>query len=1542
MAEIRFYNNCFEDKYKTQEYDFSKSLIEQIENNINQDEYKETLVECYDTETGKTFYAPLETDDCKSITIIVNNVSVDKDYKVKETDIVSVIFLPLSQKAMSGFVGAVVGVLIATAYVALTIASGGTMAPIMMGLTVLTGGLAGIAAGIGVYELKNNNSASFSGGKDSSSSPDVKGASNQSLLDNPYPFVIGKHSLTPRIVADPYTEYTGENGKDAYIRIVYCIGYAPLKLTDFKLGDYMLAYNRVHSKDRNSSYFPEANLNTVINGVLRGCSDDESGDIVNKWKNNDIILEILQHNPNNSVNFGSIYPDKAVEQEINATPLFICDSSLSDVAQVVYKSITCPNRFRTNGVYFTESCPKEFTINLNIPNGIYGTYTYTNDDNLTETKYEGIPLWFAIQYRLYHNSNAISDSEGSDYDDWKNITVWNGVNYGQTYTTDLFKIDANSHRGNVISSEGETVGTSTVTVKTEELPDFFKSTDTSTSDFTYSTDKKFITSVYWGNRLVLRSGTASISNKNTQFFGTAYIGYIGKSNYAETNKKTVYNAIFIESRKKNIDYLNDIPDGTLLLDVKTFLDTKKWSSGLRDRIDFIPVNNLKVTLNNVKECSSWIPVLDINNSKTTTVTVKYIGVRRSYTKAIDVKRYSNGGCWIDKTLCNFQSLSGEQGINQIRLSSTVKFSKDECKQMLSSSNSIKGVEVRIIRVSANYIDQKNSVSDKESGHSYSDVVQLTSIVTKTFDESKLRNENVLENEKIQSENDMKKFCYVAIKAKADLQENIDSQLEEFSCTAEAFSPIWETNSTDEEENYKWLPQGVHKVSKYYGYYKDSSRTQPCNRTSSAYEKEVTKSEYEKARCQGYLWVEEKIGSNFSDLMKQIVFPKNNVCHSVRNNYPVDYLPFNAERFNDATAASGFMLACVGPQNERVAFGYENINLLSIADCYEAQQLVSDGSTFSDTVGSHTKGDFVQAKFEANGYVYQQQQLGKLLQALATAGRCCFTLDEKGKIKLIMDKPVDYIKGVISQQNCKEITSSYDYSPLPAGLRISFSDEKDGYETNGIYCWTDGNTIDNYKGQVEEYQIPFVTNDVQCWMLGRYLLGCRSLNREVLTAKVGFEGFSLSLGDVVNVASNELLIGGGSARIQEVLKTSEYVFGFVTDGTYDYTGQTEDVDGEEKSTQGVSILQPKKSGKNTVVTYRLATNGSAIKYNDTIYTLQKGVTNICLFDTPIGIEVNQFSTGDIVLFGLIENISAKYRITKIKPSSKGSFSLTLIQYNEQLYSYGKELPVFKNYMTVPNPVREGMSFSEVPSTLSDKIQSETTIVNGLEEKLNKIYETIDKAKYTIDVSPETQALFVDDKGVVNQQWFYLTAYFYYQDRLLKDTEFKVYLDSGDEVGFWEGNQVKISTSYVKGDVLYLTLKAIYYVDDVMQITKEEKVTVVKIYGTDGSKLYKMLFLDGEKVKVDNTGKVIEPTQLRVEKRVVGASGENPTDYGKVTVEVVPNGKEEEYQPYIQVAKDEEYSEATTYYKKNSPFVLKVGDNTVLGTEEVGALFFGGSK
>lgn len=52
-----------------------------------------------------------------------------------------------------------------------------------------------------------------------------------------------------------------------------------------------------------------------------------------------------------------------------------------------------------------------------------------------------------------------------------------------------------------------------------------------------------------------------------------------------------------------------------------------------------------------------------------------------------------------------------------------------------------------------------------------------------------------------------------------------------------------------------------------------------------------------------------------------------------------------------------------------------------------------------------------------------------------------------------------------------------------------------------------------------------------------------------------------------------------------------------------------------------------------------------------------------------------------------------------------------------------------------------------------------------------------------------------------------------------------------------------------------------------------------------------------------GAIVEPEQLRAEKRVVSKNEENPTDYGKITLEVLPNGIETDFNPYSQIGGSE---------------------------------------
>ena len=62
----------------------------------------------------------------------------------------------------------------------------------------------------------------------------VKGDSNQNKAYEPIPYILGKRKIVPAYAANPYYEYRGE---DQYYRMLLCVGYGPMDVTDVRIGE---------------------------------------------------------------------------------------------------------------------------------------------------------------------------------------------------------------------------------------------------------------------------------------------------------------------------------------------------------------------------------------------------------------------------------------------------------------------------------------------------------------------------------------------------------------------------------------------------------------------------------------------------------------------------------------------------------------------------------------------------------------------------------------------------------------------------------------------------------------------------------------------------------------------------------------------------------------------------------------------------------------------------------------------------------------------------------------------------------------------------------------------------------------------------------------------------------------------------------------------------------------------------------------------------------------------------------------------------------
>ena len=1298
--DIKVYNNIFKDEYETFEYDTSKPLLEQLEEHIEKDTYKQTLVECYDSETGETFYAPMIDEEVEntSVIILADGRMVDKTYEPKEGELVSIVFFPASNIggavektlhiAASAIAGAVTGIVVGAMM-------GGLVGAIVVGIAGL---LIGLVAGIGTYKAKEqkNLSKQTKAGKEGTQQPDVRGAENSSLRGNNFPFVVGKHLVTPFIVGDPVTEYSGRRGVDAYIRMLLCVGYAPLKLTDFKLGEFWLAYNRSHKIGSGATITKD----TLLTGMLKGYSyggTPDNGDILDYWKNNDISLEILQQ-PNETgedVTIDEVYQehttiDLANRPQISAADLQAAGWTEATGTQTLYaQSYTS---------YDTANPEKAIETVLVTPILSDGTIlSPSQTEEYAEQLLAGETI--AVDILLFTFTGTDSPEQCAEYAlglEENQEAFYNqehfpsGVRYGKIYP---YAANDQTINANVFFIADEELNTNAqVTYKGTSFPNMFR---TNGVWFTDSCPRKFTVNISFPSGLY----ASHTQTYTTSESSTTDVVYTKMSMWVCAQWR-IYNQNNASSDAKGYDYnsWNNLDFGY----------TKKLSTS----------TTWPTSLNPYAHSTACYDVQDHKGNKLGPVN-----------KLSTYQNLYQG--FLEKNLQNFENLGGEDSISEVRLSATVTLTDQQIEQLMADTNPGHVIEIRILRVSPNYINQVSDIDYSGSGtsygtyndgmESYSDHLKVISVVTESFDEETyIKTGEVVPVRPLKDE-DYRKLCLVAIKAKADASGYLINQLSQVNCIAESFSPYW-----DYETN-KIMPENVFAVRKYYGYFDENNNRVNRSTAEGITEREVTRAEYEQARQDGFNWDRQDCGSNYSSAIRRIIFT-DQVTH---NGEPGYKLTQDAAKYNNNSVASGFMLGCVGPQNGPIGLGYENVNLLSIGDWALKTRALKDGTTANRNMVyngvTYHKGDEIAIRMEANGYVYAGQKMEDLLQKLAFAGRAVWCADENGRIKVVMDGPVDYPVGVINAQNCITSSNTFSYEELPAGYLISFSDENDGYETNQFYVWADGNNEKNYHGQVNPLSVDFVTNNYQMWSLGRYILATVLQTREILTRKIGIEGNLFKLGDVVLVQSEDLLIGDCSGRVQEVLEDNGLIYGFICDSPYEY--KAEQSSDDDYSTQGVTVLQPGYAGKSNAVTLPISMP-QTVQVGERVFTLEEGTTNLVLFGQPVEKGSTDTSatntarynikTSNICMFGLRDKISAPYKITKIKPEKDGCFTETLVPYNEDVYQAGEQLPSFQNYITPPEVVEPPITLSEGPSSVSEQQTSLNSVTRQINNLVNGHY------------------------------------------------------------------------------------------------------------------------------------------------------------------------------------------------------------------------------
>lgn len=748
MATVNFYDDIFDTATLTKEI-ASQSVKSVVNDYLEHKDVVTELYECYNTETGKTEYIS-DTPNGYKVIIVVNGQEENLDYVITEMDVVSLIFIPQGEKFNTATSWTMSSLSILTG-LAVVIGSGIALQPIGMavGVGLMFAGATGVQS-----LLKNEIDSSYESPAEAKSIPYISGAENDLQLGNKYLYTMGRHLLAPRIIGTPWHETFTKDYKDArdngqYINVLYCAGYGPLKLTDFKIGDTVLAYNKnSDSGDRQ----------TVIHGRLKGCDEtvekaDGShefipGEITGKWKNNDVSIEILQAGSYldaldmSSQKYGDIYKQAVAESVVDAKALFAYDKDLSDDTIVSIYGKGLPSGYRTNTVKFSASCPKKLEVELVLPQGMYATWNEKGSDEKNSPVYQNIPLWVAVQWRFSTPGGVSSDAESPvGWNTFSRMVFFDGEKntyvYPAVYNDAVRGLELKSNKGLSKGTKKDfnnkwlgapafplsSSGYGTEAASEEQIQEFV--------DKGYLTaerrllKKKKVKKADWGNHWVktlFQCNYAVEDEYNICYFKTATT-----PDYIDVHRTVIYGAVEVDGTK--YDY-----------------------------------EGMSTTVN--------IVVAKVDETK-----------HKKDDFNIDERRY----------VFDYE------------------FTDDECKMLAGIEGNVNdAVEVRVIRLTPCYINEAGvKESDNRSTYSYMDMVTWGYLRSFRFDKDafkkacKINNKAKVEDYPLRPQplvEDMDKFVYIALRMKQDPTNQAGQTLKKLNVISESFNPKFDY------VEQKWYPE----------------------------------------------------------------------------------------------------------------------------------------------------------------------------------------------------------------------------------------------------------------------------------------------------------------------------------------------------------------------------------------------------------------------------------------------------------------------------------------------------------------------------------------------------------------------------------------------------------------------------------------------------------------------------------------------------------------------------------------------------------------
>ena len=283
---------------------------------------------------------------------------------------------------------------------------------------------------------------------------------------------------------------------------------------------------------------------------------------------------------------------------------------------------------------------------------------------------------------------------------------------------------------------------------------------------------------------------------------------------------------------------------------------------------------------------------------------------------------------------------------------------------------------------------------------------------------------------------------------------------------------------------------------------------------------------------------------------------------------------------------------------------------------------------------------IRPKLTYNGIVTGNISVMDVLRDICAAGMASPVFID-GKWSVIIDKARPHVIQHFTPHNSWGFEATKNLPKIPDAFRVNFPDEANAYQQNEILVANFGLTKDTAK-VIEEINLPGITRIEQARYFARWHFAQLRYRPEIYTINTDFEYLVCTRGDRVKVTHDIPLWGTGSGRIKAITNTTTLVLTepvlLEANASYQILIRTNNL----TTTPGSGSLTRNITGNTTTNYYNTITLSSAI-------------------DSSVEVD-------NLFMIGLTGKVTQDLLVQSIEPSTNNSAKITLVEYNEALYTY----------------------------------------------------------------------------------------------------------------------------------------------------------------------------------------------------------------------------------------------------------------------------------